>query len=304
MSDSAWGPSAAGARIKAARSERGLDLGVLAAQLKVPTSRLEALEAGRWQDLPDGPYARGLATAVCRVLQIDAEPVLQAMPGASADALERVTAGLNQPFREGGAPPSWARWAGAAVVVVLVALAAALWFWPDAGWTELAGDAVVATPSEEWAPVVTTPASETLAQPVASAGSTVPVTIASASGGPASVAPLAAPAVAPVLAPVAAPIASAAPAPGQPASAPVAAPGPGMLRIEAREATWVSVMDAKGQRLTSRLLQPGEVLTLNPEAMPVRLTLGNAPGVRLAWRGKDQDLSAYAQARVARLELP
>jgi len=36
----------------------------------------------------------------------------------------------------------------------------------------------------------------------------------------------------------------------------------------------------------------------------VRVTLGNAPGVRLVWRGKDQDLSAYAQSRVARLELP
>lgn len=288
MSDSAWSPSAAGARLQAARNERGLDLGVLAAQLKVPASRLEALEAGRWQDLPDGPYARGLAKAVCRVLQIDADPVLQAMPGATADALERVSAGLNQPFREGGAPPSWARWTVAAVAAVAVAMAGVLWLWPEAGWIGLVGDAALAPSSVEAAPV--NPESGALAgREVAASGvSAAPAQTASAVVVPASAAPLA----------------SAASVPAPSAAIPVAPSVSPLLRIEAQEVTWVSVVDANGQRLTSRLLQPGEVVVLNPESLPLRVTLGNALGVRLAWRGKNQDLSAYAQARVARLELP
>ena len=288
MSDSVWSPAAAGARLQAARTERGLDLGVLAAQLKVPAARLEALEAGRWQELPDGPYARGLAKAVCRVLQIEAEPVLQAMPGAAPNALERVTVGLNQPFREGGAQPGWSRWVGLALAVVAALLAAALWLWPDAGWRTLAADAAMAPPPAAPGVVVTAPSIDAVPGPANDGAASAPAVAASTAVSPVNAAPAENTVAAEPL----------------PMAAPTAAPAAALLRIQVQEATWVSVIDGKGQRMASRLLQPGELLALDPEAMPVRVTLGNAPGVRLVWRGKDQDLSAYAQSRVARLELP
>jgi cytoskeleton protein RodZ len=128
-----------GARLGAARRQQGLHIAALAAQLKVPVARLEALEAERWSELPDATHARALATSVCRVLNLDAAAVLAGMPRATGAALERVSAGLNQPVRDGAgwrAPRAWL-WAGA---VLLLVLAAALALWPrDRGLGEWVG---------------------------------------------------------------------------------------------------------------------------------------------------------------------
>ncbi|SEL55828.1 cytoskeleton protein RodZ [Roseateles sp. YR242] len=91
----------AGAALRRAREARGLHIAALAATLKVPQSKLEALEADRYHELPDATFARALARSMCRVLKIDAEPVLAMLPrGGNEASLDRVTPGLNQPFRE------------------------------------------------------------------------------------------------------------------------------------------------------------------------------------------------------------
>lgn len=91
----------AGAALRRAREARGLHIAALAATLKVPQSKLEALEADRYKELPDATFARALARSVCRALKIDAEPVLAMLPrGGNEASLDRVTPGLNQPFRE------------------------------------------------------------------------------------------------------------------------------------------------------------------------------------------------------------
>src|SRR3990167_3561098 len=68
--------AAAGARLKAAREAQGMSLDYLAATLKVTPAKLEALESGDLARLPDANFARALAKAVCRQLQIDPQPVL------------------------------------------------------------------------------------------------------------------------------------------------------------------------------------------------------------------------------------
>src|SRR5574343_2081213 len=92
-------PTTAGARLKALREASGLHIGMLAATLKVPQARLEALEADRLGDLPDATFARALAKAMCRVLKVDATEVLALLPASTEPGLERVSKGLNQPFR-------------------------------------------------------------------------------------------------------------------------------------------------------------------------------------------------------------
>ncbi len=93
-------PSSAGAVLRRAREARGLHIAALAATLKVPQSKLEALEADRYQDLPDATFARALARSLCRVMKLDAAQVLVLLPTSGAEAsLDRVTPGLNQPFR-------------------------------------------------------------------------------------------------------------------------------------------------------------------------------------------------------------
>ena len=50
--------------------------------IKVAPRKLEALEADRYDELPDLTFTRALAQTVCRALKIDAEPVLAKLPPA------------------------------------------------------------------------------------------------------------------------------------------------------------------------------------------------------------------------------
>ena len=47
------------------------DFQTLCASLKVPQAKLEAIEADRYQDLPDPTFVRALALAMCRALKVD-----------------------------------------------------------------------------------------------------------------------------------------------------------------------------------------------------------------------------------------
>ena len=68
--------------------------------LKVPLRRLEALESGRHEELQGPTFERALAQAACRVLKIDPRPVLALLPQHEGNTLERVSEGINTPFRE------------------------------------------------------------------------------------------------------------------------------------------------------------------------------------------------------------
>ena len=85
----------------ARRAKRtGLHVATLAAALKVPVHKLEALEADDIDALPDAVFARALAASVCRSLKIDPAPVLaksarRQQPAACAEP----TAASMRPFR-------------------------------------------------------------------------------------------------------------------------------------------------------------------------------------------------------------
>ena len=58
----------AGAMLKAAREKRGLHIAALAASIKVPQRKLEALESDRYEELLDLTFTRALAQTICRTL--------------------------------------------------------------------------------------------------------------------------------------------------------------------------------------------------------------------------------------------
>jgi cytoskeleton protein RodZ len=93
-------PRGAGALLREERLRQGLEIDALAAAIKIPPSRLDALESGRYADLPDATFTRALAQTVCRHLKIDALPVLALLPASSEASLDRVDGGLNAPFRD------------------------------------------------------------------------------------------------------------------------------------------------------------------------------------------------------------
>lgn len=287
-------PTTAGAWLKNARQQRGLHIAALAVMLKVPQAKLEALEADRFDLLPDATFARALATAVCRALKVDAAPVLGLLPRTSDQGFD-VRPGLNQPFRErgsGGAidggvlallkrPPVWG--------LALLLVAAAAIYWIPAGWLPERGETAATPAFPASAPVgvvASGPVVEFVPAPEATSvpASAAPVAVASA---PASAS---APAV----------VASA-PLQVRDVPTPPSASG-SLLRVTATADSWVEVVDAKGQVLLSRVLRQGEKQEF-AGAAPYRLRVGNVGGTQIEWRGSAVDLAGRASNNVARLEL-
>lgn len=301
MSEPTRSAQEAGALLREARVKQNLHIAALAASIKVAPAKLEALEAGRFDELPDATFARALAQSVCRVLKVDAQPVLALLPTSAAAALEKVDAGLNTPFRErqgGVAPADWlvprqpALW----VALLLVGAAAAFALMPGnwmGRWTPSPG----ATPASE-ARVETTvtstidPASSTPTPGVAGVPATATSPSAAPLDAPAASMPMA---VAPAVSP--GPVAAAAPM-ASPAAASVAS-----AQLKARQATWVQASDANGQVLLSRTVQAGEVVELTG-ARPLRLRIGNVHGTELVDRGQAIDLASRTRDNVLNLELP
>lgn len=278
----------AGAWLRHARQQRGLHIAALAVMLKVPQAKLEALEADRFDELPDATFARALATAMCRALKVDPAPVLALLPRTRDRELD-VRPGLNQPFRERGAGPI----DGGALALLakpfvwgplLLLIAAAAVYWIPAGWLERPAATAAASGV---VPAGTTPVADYVPAPSASE----PLMAASAAE-PVASAPLQVRDVAPP------PVATPNPAP---ATTVTALPG-NALRLTATADTWLEVVDAQGQTLLSRVLTTGEQQEFSGAA-PYRVRVGNVQGTRVEWRGAAVDLAAKAKDNVARLEL-
>ncbi len=283
--------SSAGALLRAARERQGLHVAALAAAIKIPQRKLEALEADRLAELPDATFARALALTVCRALKIDPGPVLAQLPQAGAKGLPDVAGGLNAPFRErpGRAdsgerrplrhPLSWA--------ALLVLLAAAMVLLLPAGWWR------------GWWPgsdASGRPAAATVIDP---AVAVVPV---DGGAGDAAAAPPALAAEAAPSAPVVELVHSVPAAQADASAGAEADAAGGVVVLRAANASWVEVIDGGGQVLVQRTLQPGESLGLDGR-LPFKLKIGNAAGTQLQFRGSPVDLGPMTRDNIARLEL-
>lgn len=325
----------AGSWLREARQQKGLHIGALAAMLKVPQAKLEALESDRWQDLPDTTFARALAKAMCRVLKVDAAPVLALLP-SSADRELTVSRGLNQPFRDRVASDEALslRWLQRPVVwapLLLLAAAAAI-YWMPASWlatrpvqAESESAAPVLAPAEDAGLAARTPAASEMNQPAAAPGasavqpalataaaSSPPATVALTSVPGAIVPPAAAPRQAASSTPVAV-LGGSTPSPTERSLAaalqgsaaltpPPPAPGSIPLQVKVSSESWVEVVDASGRTLLSNLLRPGDVRDLSG-LPPLKVRVGNVAGTELRLRGAAVDLAARSKDNVARLEL-
>ncbi|MBU4612743.1 helix-turn-helix domain-containing protein, partial [Achromobacter sp. GG226] len=69
-----------GASLRALREARGWSVGDVSARLKFLPRQIEAIEADRWEDLPQGPSLRGLVRNYARLLDQDPEVMMRAIP--------------------------------------------------------------------------------------------------------------------------------------------------------------------------------------------------------------------------------
>ena len=306
-SDGGSGTASAGAALRLAREQRGLELAAVAAMLKVPQAKLQALEADRWQDLTDMTFVRALAKAVCRTLKIDAEPVLALLPKGGERELD-VSRGINKPFRERGM-----RDEGMSLAVLRRPLV-----WGPA-LLLLAAAGVYVLPNNVFAPApapVTVPAIVAAPAPADAAASQVlaplpePI-VAAPNIAPSGAAPavvVAAPAPTPTPAVQAAASRPAAVAPvsvsaSQTAATKTAAAGDLLpLKLHIKAESWISVTDGRGQVLLYKILQPGDDPEVAGQA-PLTVRIGNVAGTELSVRGSPVDLASQSKDNVARLVL-
>ncbi len=284
----------AGAQLRAAREAAGIHIAALAGALKVPVARLEALEADRFDLLPDPPFVRALAGSVCRALKIDAAPILARLPQRKPLPLEEGSRVADAPsFR---APP--ARAAGGAPAVsrpVLVAVGVLL----------VGALGLVLVPSERWSRWKQA-LQERMAPP---AGSSSEAVSAGAVPSPAGTVMESVPSAQPI---PPEPSAASAPVSPPPAAAPAAAPTvsvpveaatpAGLVSFKATGDSWIKVTDARGTVVMQKLLTAGATDSISGEP-PLAVVVGRADATEVQVRGRPFDLTSIARNNVARFEV-
>jgi len=291
----AGAPMTAGRLLAARREDAGLHLAALAATLKVPLHKLQALEGDRYDAFNDVVFLRALASSVCRVLKMDAGPVLALLPQSAPVALKDQQ-GLNARFKEAGSRSDGAGALGlpmsrltAFAVIALLAAALVIAFVPRTDNAASVPPQVATEPA---------PAQATESAP-APAREPAPVVLRLAATGPAPGNSPSAPMAAP-------PDTVAATKLEEPPAEPVlnapAATVADALVIQAREQTWVQVRDAKGAVLAERTLHKGERYALQGSG-PWSVVVGRADAADVTVRGQPMDLSAIARSNVARFEV-
>ena len=297
----------AGALLRQARQAQGVALGDLAATLKVPVEKLQALEDEDWQRLPDVVFLRALAQTICRTLHLEAAPVLALLPQQKVMALAP-QGGLNAPMRERGVPSILATntkhspWPW--VVLLLIVLGGGGYLgvqWMAPEWVRGVSTTVSAPSDPAGDSPLFSPAVPEEGDgggmgnmgDVAQAGE-VPTVQAAALMQPAlpeeegAQPGFAAPA--PAAEPAAAPAAQAA-----------ASVSP-VLRITAKGATWVQVLDAQQRLLIEKILQDGEVFSTSAPK-PLTVAVGKADLATVEVNGAPFDVQAVARSNVARFEV-
>ena len=73
------GADGVGDELARARAALGLSIADIARQLKLASRQIEAMEQGRFEELPSGTFARGMVRSYARLLKLDAEPLVGRM---------------------------------------------------------------------------------------------------------------------------------------------------------------------------------------------------------------------------------
>lgn len=290
--------------LREAREAAGLHIAALAAALKVPVKKLEALEAGRYDELPDMTFARALASSACRQLKVDPAPVLAQIPLGHRPQLGDSAQAINAPFKGVGdpAPLNAMGWLSRPAVLAAIALllgALVLVFLPERQVPPQA-DAVMPPPgAAPDAPALVMEPAPAAVAPVADGSNPIAGTATAASAAPEAVQPLA---NAPV---VATPADTAAVATTTTASvSPTMAVGTtgSLLSITATGESWVEVVNGAGSVVMKRMLKTGDVIDFST-APPYTVVLGRADAALVTVRGKPFDTAPYARNSVARFEV-
>ena len=277
-----------GKLLREAREAAGVHIAALAGALKIPVSKLEALENDNFSELPDAVFARALASSICRTLNVDAEVVLKLMPKNELLNFSPTTSGINTSFKNSSRKIGKNSFLQHAIrpvsVAVLILLIGVL--------------VILFVPFGKESPaIVNQDANFDLhaSEPEAIGAPTLP----------ALVVPDMSRASEPARDDVAAPSAIA------PISADLTTTSPdavahnipaGLLEFRSLGESWVQVRDATKAVVFERTLQKGDIASASGE-LPLTVVVGRADVTEVFVRGKIFELANVAKENVARFEV-
>lgn len=288
-------PPTAGAILAQAREAAGLSVQDVALQLRLAPRQVTAIERDDFASLPGRTFVRGFVRNYARLLKLDVDAILAALPGDGAAALDRpslaaTTRAIGELPSERAARPGVAKWAIPLVLIAIVAIAALYEF------------------SRPPAPVATTPPAAPAPPPAAEPSpSSSPAPQADAQpGGPPPVS-LAGTSTTSLPNPVAAgaTAANSAPAPAAPspaAASPATQGAPNQLNVRFHGTSWIEVRDRSGNIVLSMTGNDGTSREI-AIASPGEITVGNVAAVEASWRGRRLDLATQSKQNVARVRL-
>lgn len=279
-----------GEELAQARAALGLSLGDVARQLKFAPRQIEALEQGRYDELPTGTFARGMVRAYARLLKLDAEPLVEriaarvAVPdNAAAVATARRPIPITDPTRRTNLIYA------ALSLAILGVIAGVVFEWQR----ERVGAARLTFVPAAQAPADAAPAPAANQQRTTVASTVAPNISPMTQAEPVAT-PAATPAAAPTAALAAAPAAAPPPAPQE--------PGAHRIVMKFERESWVEIRGADGKALFSKLNPGGSEQTVEGRP-PFALIIGNAQHVRLSYDDRPIDLAPYVKVEVARFTL-
>jgi cytoskeleton protein RodZ len=322
-------PASAGALLRAAREAAGITVDAIAQQLKLAPRQVQAIEDGDFPHLPGRTFVRGFIRNYARLLRLDPETVLEALPTAAATlgspALQPTAPSIGELPTADRGKSGWTRWAIPMTLVAIIA-AAALYESMRPGTDVRRGMVAREGPAADGRTAAKNPLPEIIGTPLQKPLATVPAPAVSpakreTSDRPIAVTEVAAPsprAAEPAPAPQFAVAATESSAPvvltpkdsamtvasTVPVASAVSAPSPtdAPLTLAFRDYSWTEIKDRRGHVLLSRINSGGTTQGI-AGSPPLDLVIGNAADVTLTWRGKRIDLAPHTRQNVARLTL-
>lgn len=293
------------------RVAQGLSREEVAQRLHLAPRQIQLLENDDYANLPGPTYVRGYLRGYANLLGLKPEQVLAAYATLSGSSRRQNLTSL-APKEEITSQDQQIKFATYAVIAIVLGLAMTWWQGRDADSDRPPAEKVATLPSSMDPPLsipgesVSPPASPntTVAPPF---GQTAPATPPAV---PAPVRPnVPAPTV--VVPPrerPAPPSTPPTPSTGAPTDAPAAATratGPEIraeMVVYTEEESWLDVRDGLQNKLIYETVPAGRRVPLQGAA-PLKVFIGNAPGVRIEFNGKPYDISPYKRGLIARFTL-
>ncbi|PKO25092.1 MAG: hypothetical protein CVU35_05945 [Betaproteobacteria bacterium HGW-Betaproteobacteria-8] len=273
--------------LRTAREEKNLDIDDICSYLRLSHRQVLALEGDDYAVLPEATITRGFIRNYARMLELDAEPLLETYRSLSASGQPRPISIQSENIRiPGNDQRPWLIYIFASVLIVLLVAAWVIYV-----------DYIPKPSSEvEYVPSETEVEATVAVQEVAPLQPAEPLLL------PADAVTEDLTAPADSAAEVGTPAATES-APETSVAAPsVASAGQAVIKLKSSDRSWVSITDKNNRNIFDKIMVAGIEESVQG-LPPFQVVIGNAPSTTLTFNNKLVDLLPVTKDRVARLTL-